>query len=232
MTKWLMIFLLLSETAFSQQQLTVYASRNDKQEKDDKFYQQDNDKTGSLHQTGDTAASRVINAFEINLTLQDYQKALRSKPDDTLLLYQLGRYFAADTTNLQIDSALKYYNKAICKSHAFYNAYLGRGYLYALQFGNFKKAHKDFEKSIEIQPANRFSYLYNGMLYYEEKNYKEAKLMYDKAIALYPDFAQAYYERSRAWYQIGVNTMVCSDLATAAQLGFTQAEEAEKTYCQ
>jgi tetratricopeptide (TPR) repeat protein len=232
MTKWVLIFLLLCQGAFAQQQLTVYAGLNDNQQKGNEFLEQDNSKGADLHQSGDTSTGGVNNDDENHITLQDYKKALALKPDDTTLLYQLGHCFASDTTNLQKDSALKYYNKAIDKSHAFYEAYLGRGYLYALQFGNYKKAHKDFEKSIAIRPINRFSYLYNGMLYFNENEYAKAKLMYDKAIELYPDFGEAYYERSLAWYALGINTMVCSDLDTAAKLGFAQAEEAKKTYCQ
>jgi tetratricopeptide (TPR) repeat protein len=232
MTKWLVIFLMLCQGAFAQQQLTVYTGPNNKQQKGDKFLEQDNGKGVDLHQTEDTSTGRVSNSGENGLTLQDYRKVLALNPNDTLLLYQLGRCFASDTTGLQKDSALKYYNKAISKSQAFYQAYLDRGYLYGLQFGNYKKAHKDFEISIEIKPINGFSYLYNGMLYFNEKEYKKAKLMYDKAIELYPSFGEAYYERSRVWYEIGITTMVCSDLDKATKLGFAQAEEAKKTYCQ
>jgi tetratricopeptide (TPR) repeat protein len=233
MTKWLIIFLLLlSRGAFAQQQFTVYSGPNDKQQSESKFFQNDNAKGAAVRTTEDTSSNHVSNTNEISTMLQNYKKALALKPDDTLLLYQIGHCFAADTTNLQKDSALKYYNKAISKSQAFYDAYLDRGYLYALQFGSYKKAHKDFEKSIEIKPINRYSYLYNGMLYFNEKEYKKAKQMYDKAIALYPDFGEAYYERSFTWYAIGINTMVCSDLNTAAKLGFAKAEEAKNIYCQ
>jgi tetratricopeptide (TPR) repeat protein len=232
MTKWLIIFLLLCQSAFAQQQLIVYAGRSDKQQNENKFFEQDNAKAVDVHQIEDSSTSRVNNGDKNKIALQTYRKALALKPNDTLLMYQLAHCFAADTTGLQKDSALKYYNKAIDKSHAFYEAYLDRGYLYALQFGNYKKAHKDFEKSISIRPMNRFSYLYNGMVYFTEKEYIKAKLMYDKAIELYPDFGEAYYQRSFAWYAIGINTMVCSDLDTAAKLGFAKAEEAKKDYCQ
>jgi tetratricopeptide (TPR) repeat protein len=232
MTKWLIIFLLLCQSAFAQQQLIVYAAPNDKQQKANKFFGQDNTNTVNQHQIEDSSASRVNKGNENEVTLQNYKKELALNPDDTLLMYQVAHCFAADTTGLQKDSALKYYNKAIDKSHAFYEAYLDRGYLYALQFNNYKKAHKDFEKSISIRPVNQFSYLYNGMVYFNEGEYIKAKQMYDKAIELYPDFGEAYYQRSFAWYAIGINTMVCSDLDAAAKLGFTKAEDAEKDYCQ
>jgi tetratricopeptide (TPR) repeat protein len=232
MTKWLIIFLLLCQSAFAQQQLIVYAGHNDKQQNGNGFFEQGNAKGVDVHQIEDSSTSRVNNGNENEVRLQNYKRELALNPNDTLIMYQLAHCFAADTTGLQKDSALKYYNKAIDKSHAFYEAYLDRGYLYALQFGNYKKAHKDFEKSIAIKPINQFSYLYNGMLYFNEKEYIKAKEMYDKAIALYPDFGEAYYQRSFAWYAIGINTMVCSDLDMAAKLGFAKAEEAKQTYCQ
>lgn len=232
MTKWTIIFLLLCQSTYAQQQLTVDAGLNDKQEKGNGFFEQDNSKGTDLRQTGDTSTGITSNGQRNGMTLQDFKKALALKPNDTMLLYEVGHYFASDTSGQQKDSALKYYNKAIDKSHAFYDAYLDRGYLYALQFGNYKKAHKDFERSIEINPINKLSYLYNGMLYFNEQEFIKAKAMYDKAIELNPDFGEAYYERSLAWYAIGINTMVCSDLDTAAKLGFAQAEEAKKTYCQ
>jgi tetratricopeptide (TPR) repeat protein len=227
MTKWLIIYFLLFQSAFAQQ-LVVYAGLSDKQPTANKLFEQDNPKAIDTHQIEVANTIRTSNGT----TLQNYRKALAINPDDTTLLFQVGHYFASDTTNLQKDSALKYYNKAIDKSHAFYEAYLDRGYLYALQFGNYKKAHKDFEKSIAIRPMNKFSYLYDGMVYFTEKEYIKAKEMYDKAIELYPDFGEAYYERSFAWYGIGINTMVCSDLDMASKLGFAQAEEAKKDYCQ
>jgi tetratricopeptide (TPR) repeat protein len=232
MTKWLIILFFLCQGAFAQQQLIVYARPGGKQQEENKFFDQNNRKEPDAHQTTDTSTGRAGNNYKNNTILQDYKKALALKPDDTILLYEVAHCFASDTINIQKDSALKYYNKAIDRSYAFYEAYLDRGYLYASQFGNYKKAHKDFEKSIAIKPMNRLSYLYNGMLYFNEKEYIKAKLMYDKAIELYPDFGEAYYQRSLAWYAIGINTMVCSDLDTAAKLGFAKAEEAKKAYCQ
>ena len=232
MTKWVVIFLLLCQGSFAQQQLTAY-SRATNKEKGDNLFKQNNNASQpvALQTTADTSTNQS-NGFEENLALQDYKKALVLNPHDTLLLYHVGHCYAADTTYRLRDSALKYYNKAINYSKAFYEAYLDRGYLYALQFGNNKKAHKDFEKSIEIKPENRFSYLYNGMLYYNEKEYKKAMQLYNKTIELNPDFGEAYYERSRVWYEMGINTMVCSDLDEASRLGFAEAVEAKKAFCQ
>ncbi|UAY53475.1 tetratricopeptide repeat protein [Ferruginibacter albus] len=233
MTKWITIFLLLCQCAFAQPQLTAYVANSEKQN-GNKIFAPNNGAYRALAilQNEDTATSdKTISAEDISRSLKEYKKALALTPNDTLLLYQIGHCFASGDTP-EKDSALKYYNKAIDKSKAFYDAYLGRGYLYALLFGNFRKAHKDFDKSIEIKPMNQYAYLYSGMLYFNERDYQKAKAMYDKAIALYPDFGEAYYERSKAWYEIGVNTMVCKDLDTASKLGFAKAEEDKKIYCQ
>lgn len=232
MTKWIVIFLLLCNGSYAQQQFTVYIEANYKEQRAGFFEQTGNaSQLPGLQMIEDTSINQSNGSGDI-MTLQDYKKALVLNPRDTLLLYHIGHCYAADTSYQFKDSALKYYNKAINYSHAFYEAYLDRGYLYALQFGNNKKAHKDFEKSIEIKPENSLSHLYNGMLYYNEKEYKKAMEMYNKAIELNADFGEAYYERSRVWYVMGINTMVCSDLDKASTLGFAQAVEAKKVFCQ
>ncbi len=71
------------------------------------------------------------------------------------------------------------------------------------------------EKSIEIRPKNQLSYLYNGLLYFGENEFGKSKDIYKKVIDLYSQFGQAYYERARAWYGIGVLNMVCNDLVKA-----------------
>ena len=66
---------------------------------------------------------------------------------------------------------------------------------------------------------------------FDEQEYGKAKDIYDKVIELYPDFGQAYYERARAWYGIGVLNMTCKDLDKAEALGFAQATEGKKQLC-
>ena len=159
-----------------------------------------------------------------------YKTTLLLSPNDTLSFYEIGYCYAAQSVPDK-DSALKYYDKAIEHSKNYYDPLFNRGLLYAEQFNDLKKGHKDLEKSIEIKPKNHLSYLYNGLLYFGENEFGKAKDMYNKVIDLYPDYGQAYYERARAWYGIGILNMVCKDLDKAESLGFAQATEGKKQLC-
>lgn len=166
----------------------------------------------------------------IGKAIEYYKITLELEPKDKYSFYQLGYCYASLATPDK-DSALEYYNKAIEVDKAYYDAYLNRGLLYDTQFKNLKKAHEDLEKSIEIRPKNKFSYLYNAMVYRDEEDYAKAKDVFTKVIDLYPDYAQAYFERAITWYKIGVLNMVCKDLDKAESLGYSKATETKKQIC-
>ena len=50
----------------------------------------------------------------------------------------------------------------------------------------------------EINPFNEQAYLYLGQLYINQKKLTEAIGLFDEAIELNPNFAEAYKERGRA----------------------------------
>ena len=165
--------------------------------------------------------------------IEYYNLTLTLEPNDKYSYYELGFCYAS----LKIpdkDNALKYYNKAIEQDKNYYDPYFNRGLLYAVQFKNLKKGHEDLERSIEIRPKNKLSYLYNGMLYRDEaKEESEEKLfkardMFDKVIKLYPEYPNAYFERAVTWYKIGILNMVCKDLDKAESLGYAKATEYKK----
>lgn len=174
---------------------------------------------------------------EFDKAISYYKLTLKIEPNDKYSFYELGFAYASKVAPDK-DSALKYYNKAIDQDQNYYDPYFNRGLLYSgAPYNNLLKSHQDLERSIEIKPKNKLSYLYNGMLYRdeakegtEEKLYK-AKEMFDKVIELYPNYADAYFERAITWYKIGILNMVCKDLNKAESLGYTKATEAKKQLC-
>lgn len=162
--------------------------------------------------------------------IEFYKITLALEPSDKYSNYELG-YCYASLAKPDKAAALKYYTEAIKQDPNYYDAYFNRGLLYAVQFKDKKKGHADLERSIEIRPRNQLSYLYNGMLYREEKILDKARSMFDKVIELYPDYALAYYERAVTWYDIGVLNMLCRDLEKAEQLGYQKATEVRKKTC-
>ena len=173
---------------------------------------------------------------DIDNAIAFYMTTLTLEPNDKYSFYELGYCYASLSTPDK-ENALKYYSKAIDQDKNYYEAYFNRGLLYATQFKNLKKGHADLERSIEIRPKNKLSYLYNGMLYRDEaKEGSEEKLlkardMFDKVIELYPNYADAYFERAVTWYKIGILNMVCKDLDKAESLGYAKAKETKKQLC-
>lgn len=166
----------------------------------------------------------------IDKAIEFYKMTLTLEPNDKYSFYELGYCYASLSTPDK-DNALKYYNKAIDQDNNYYDAYFNRGLLYATQFKNLKKGHADLERSIEIKPKKKLSYLYNGMLYRDEEEFGKAKDMFNKVIEMYPDYADAYFERAITWYKIGILNMVCKDLDKAESLGYTKATETKKQVC-
>ena len=166
----------------------------------------------------------------IDKAIEFYKTTLTLDPKDKYSFYQLGYCYASLSTPDK-DNALKYYTKAIDQDKNYYDPYFNRGLLYSTQFKNLKKGHEDLEKSIEIRPKNKLSYMYNGMLYRDEEDFGKAKDMFNKLIELYPNYADAYFERAVTWYKIGILNMACKDLDKAESLGYTKATETRKQVC-
>ncbi len=170
------------------------------------------------------------NIGNLEKAIEYYKITLTLDPNDKYASYELG-YCYASLPKPDKENALKYYDKAIEQDNNYYDAYFNRGLLHAVQFKNYQKGHQDLEKSINIRPKNKLSYLYNGMLYRDEEKFDKANEMFNKVLELYPDYAKAYYERAITWYHIGVLNMVCKDLEKALELGYRKAKDAIKELC-
>ena len=162
--------------------------------------------------------------------IEYYKITLNLASNDKYSYYELGFCYAS-LSHPDKENALSNYNKAIELDDKYYDPYFNRGLLYANQFKNLKKAHQDLERSIEMKPKSKLSYLYNGMLYRDEDELGKSKDMFNAVIALYPDYAEAYYERAITWYKIGILNMVCKDLDKAENLGLTAATDEKKKLC-
>ena len=63
-------------------------------------------------------------------------------------------------------------------------------------------------------------------------NYTAAIQDYNKAIELYPDYTEAYVDRGVAKYNLGDKNGGCLDFSKAGELGYEDAYDRIKLYCQ
>lgn len=160
--------------------------------------------------------------------ISHFNQALKIRPGDKNAMYEIGNCY---TLTFDKYNAMKYYNEALSQDPKFYDAYLNRGLLFDSQFKNRDKALADLQISIDIKPNNRLSYLYEGIIYNEGNQFAKAKEIFDKVIGMYPDFAEAYYQRAISWQSLGDLTSACSDLGQAEKLGYAKASDYKKTIC-
>jgi len=88
-----------------------------------------------------------------------------------------------------------------------YNFYIALSYL---QLNEFEKAErifeKDYNKTIQENKEGWLHHLdlfYYGISKYEQKKYKEALELFDKALEIYPQFSDVLYYKAKILYKLG-----------------------------
>ena len=80
-------------------------------------------------------------------------------------------------------SAMDYYNEGV----SLYNQ------------GRYSEAIIEFERSLEIDPANKEAWLYKGLSLDDLGRYPEALICYDTAIAIDPYYVIPWYNKGTCW---------------------------------
>ena len=89
----------------------------------------------------------------------------------------------------------------------------------------------DYTKAIEIDPVPEI-YFYRANVKSELQDYRGAIFDLTQAIELNPKYAEAFYFRGGAELVLGQKDAGCLDLSKAGELGFAEAYEQIKKYCQ
>jgi len=94
--------------------------------------------------------------------------------------------------------AIADFNKAIALKPDYAGAYFGRGYIYCAFLGQVDPAIADLKRAVGLVPASPDSWNTLGIAYGMKGSCDSAVAGFDRAIALKPDFVEAYVNRAFA----------------------------------
>ena len=104
-------------------------------------------------------------------------------------------------------------------------------FFHELLFGIFKRRDStNFMQAIDINPNNA-NYFNRGLAKFFLEDYQGAILDFTEAIELYSKDEGSYYYRGFAKLKLNQKENACLDLSKAGELGFPDAYETIKEYC-
>ena len=151
---------------------------------------------------------------QIDLAIEDYNKAVELKPNDAGLYYNRG---LAYNKKGKVDLAIKDFDKAIELSPNNADVYNNRGDAYGAK-GEFDKAFTDFRKAIELKPDSASAYYNLGKIHSIKDEPDLALQSYSKAIDLRPNFANAYNNRGVIYGDKGEVNKAIKDYSKVIEL--------------
>lgn len=89
---------------------------------------------------------------------------------------------------------------------------------------------KDLEKVVELEPDNEFAYYNMSLVYCQRKQMEKAEELLSKAIGIYGQFAEAYFNRGIIRVYLGREEEGIADLSQAGELGMFKAYNVIKRY--
>lgn len=172
--------------------------------------------------------------------IEDFDKAIASNPT-FIQAFQNRGYAKANIQDFM--GAIADYNKEleIKDSNPIYHndnnddVYNNRG-VAKYNLKDYSGAASDFNKAIELNSGESIHRLYKANSLYQLKDFMgvitECNYMIESFHFNNYDKNDAYYWRGLAKIQIGQKESGCLDLSKAGELGFKEAYEAIKKYCQ
>ena len=159
--------------------------------------------------------------------IHDYNKVIEIVPYYEAVYYKRG---IAKVFLMDYRGAIQDYSKAIEINPNYGDAYTNRGMTNNM-LKDYQGAIQDYNKAIEINYDDDRAYCGRGMTKYDLEDYQGAIQDYNKAIEIDLNFAMAYDNRGYAKYSLGDKDGACLDWSKAGELGYSDAYDAIKKYC-
>ena len=88
----------------------------------------------------------------------------------------------------------------------------------------------DLQKVAELAPENEFAYFNMSLVFCQRKEFEQALQLLDKAIGIYDQFAEAYFNRGIIKLYLGKEEEGVADLSRAGELGMFKAYNVIKRF--
>lgn len=158
----------------------------------------------------------------------DYKKLIELNPNFYLAYKNLGSIEFEKGNN---ELALSYYEKAIkyASPNKYDFLYLSKA-IVEKKMGKYQEANEDLYTVLNLNPKHKMAYVDLGYNYIELKDYKNAILNFNKYLE-FKKIPQYFVEKAFCEMKLGMNKEACEDLTNAKNLGFSEANEYIKRYC-
>lgn len=157
----------------------------------------------------------------------DFSKAIELNPSEAKSYFNRG---SAKANSEDYQGAIADFSKAIEINPNFAESYHYRGNLkYTLN--DYRGAIVDNSKAIEIISNYEDAYITRANARLEIQEFKEAISDFSAALNINPKNSETYYRRGLAKIAIAQKDSGCLDLSKAGELGYLDAYDAIKKYC-
>jgi tetratricopeptide (TPR) repeat protein len=134
-----------------------------------------------------------------DVAVQHYLRSVKINPLDPMPYTGIGNSLAK---NLQFQEARKYYELSLVIDENYHDAIVGMG-VTSFQDSNYVECEKFFQKAYQQKPNNPAVLTNLANSYSAQAKYEEAVPLWDKALKMSPDFAQARMNRGLAGLGMG-----------------------------
>lgn len=122
-------------------------------------------------------------------------------------------------------SALLLIAMTACENPAKSRVYTQEGEKLLLRYSEFDEAEEVLTKAIRYDKGNFEAYYYRGCARINAQKYEDAIADFEKAVALKPDYADAYFNLGRTYYIVNNEEKACENYRLAEKYGRPNLED-------